>query len=41
MVLSTLTVNTIDIEHSTKRFLREPKRSVVSKELINNDSYKW
>ncbi|KAF0754968.1 Uncharacterized protein FWK35_00018150, partial [Aphis craccivora] len=29
------------IEHSTKRFLREPKRSVVSKELINNDSYKW
>jgi len=34
VTLSILTVNTMDIEHSKKRFLREPKRSVVSKQLI-------
>lgn len=41
VTLSILTKNTMDIEHTKKRFLREPKRSVVSKQLINNGSYKW
>lgn len=39
--LNILTVNTIDIKHNTKRFLREPKRSIISQDVLNNGLYKW
>lgn len=41
VVLNISTINTMNIKHNKKRFLREPKRSAIGKDLVYDGSCNW
>lgn len=41
VLVNFIAVNTFDIEHTKKRFLRQPKRGIISKEVLNNRACQW
>lgn len=36
-----MALNTLDIKHSKKRFLRQAKRGIISEEVLNNGASQW
>lgn len=41
MIVTFMAINTLDINHSKKRFLRQPKRAIISEEVLNNGVSQW
>jgi len=41
LIVTFMALNTLDINHSKKRFLRQPKRGIVREEVLNNGVSQW
>jgi len=41
MIATFMAINTLDINYSKKRFLRQPKRAIISEEVLNNGVSQW
>lgn len=41
VIVTFMALNTHDINHSKKRFLRQPKRGIISKEILNSGVSQW